>query len=58
MCINLFPCAEVSVSVPPTASVLENGGTVQVCATLKVVGAGVTTDSPISITLATSDGKG
>ena len=43
------------VSVPAMVSVSEGDGTVQVCATLSA-GAGVTTDIPLSITLATLDG--
>ena len=46
----------MSVSIPDMESVSEDGGSVQVCATLSV-GAGVTINIPISITLATSDGK-
>ena len=44
------------VSVPPTMSVTEEDDPIRVCATLSV-GIGVMTNIPISITLATSDGK-
>ena len=43
-------------AVPPTASVGEGGGMIQVCATLSVTGGG-TTAGDIDIMLATSDGK-
>ena len=47
-----FPA--VSVAIPPTASVGEEEGTVEVCATLSVSG---TTAGAIDIMLATSDGE-
>ena len=52
----LVPSANVLVSVPATISVTEGDGTVQVCATLSA-GAGITINNPISVILATSDGK-
>ena len=54
MCVS--PCTVATVSVPLTASYQEAGGgtgTVMVCATLSGVTA--TTQTPISITLATNN---
>ena len=52
---SLFYSA-ITLSVPDTASVAEESGSVQVCATLSDVPARGTTVA-INMTLATSDGK-
>ena len=51
-----IPYVDVSVSLPATMNVTEGAGSVQVCATLSV-GTNVIINSPIHITLPTSDGK-
>ena len=55
--INGTPfCTDVSVSLPTTASVAEGAGMVEVCATLSGPDI-MRTDIPISILLATADGR-
>ena len=54
MCLSL-PCSAITLSVPGTASVAEESGSVQVCASLSDVPAGGTV--AINIMLATIAGK-
>ena len=49
-------CTDVSVSLPTTVSVAEGAGMVEVCATLSGPDI-MRTDIPISILLATADGR-